>query len=72
MRYNLENLEQLKFYLLDEQERLDKCEDEFTKKLLSNRVAMWKRLITEIEAEPKKENANANTNSVSRTHSTSS
>jgi hypothetical protein len=53
MRYDIEDLEQLKFFLVDEQERASKCEDKFLKQLLERRIIMWQRLITEIEAEPK-------------------
>ncbi len=55
MRYNPEDLIEIEFFLKDEQERADKCEDEFTKKLLLNRCIMWERLIAEIKGPLKEE-----------------
>ena len=42
-------LDELEFYLKDEQERAEKTEDELTKQLLLNRCKMWERLIKEIK-----------------------
>ena len=46
-------LVELEVYLRDEQERADKCEDEFTKQLLLNRCKMWERTIADIKSEHK-------------------
>lgn len=41
-------LVELENYLRDEQERAEKCEDEYTKQLLLNRCRMWQNCINDI------------------------
>ena len=42
-------LEELEYFLKDEQERAEKCEDPYTKELLLKRCVMYERAIIEIK-----------------------